>query len=228
MFLWTGALAAAAGFLSDLDMARVDESALGYQEVAEPVLKAIGPTGEHIMTQPAVRTHIRFTEMKPREAMDNNEPIEHTVVHDLESIGYVFGYSILRRLLILPRYPGELAKVFKDIFGAMEVRQIALQRTRRQPLSWIIVVKGADTKDFIRQHLSAPAAEVMTQLRWAIQTAHEAHEKNELLQLYPVMRLPGNTNAFCTHAYFLDVLNKAIEQLKQTPSSMKSFGPASQ
>ncbi|KAH9843517.1 uncharacterized protein C8Q71DRAFT_728758 [Rhodofomes roseus] len=247
MFLWTGPLAAAAGFLSDLDMARVDESVLGHpvhQEVAEPVLKAIGPTGERIMTQPAVRTHIRFTETKPRgmpitgtlqfmalqllEAMDNNQPIEHTVVHDLESIGSVLGYSILRRLLTIPRHPGPLSKVFKDIFGAMEVKRIVLQRTRRQPLSWYVEVKDAVTKHFITDHLSPPVAEVMNCLERAIKAAHEADRNNEKLDMYPRLSRDSSTNAVCTHAYFLGVLNEAIEELEQTPSLMKRVGTASQ
>ncbi|TFY60996.1 hypothetical protein EVJ58_g4777, partial [Rhodofomes roseus] len=203
LFLWVGS-AEAAGFLSDLDMARVDESALGYQGT------------------------LQFMARQLLEAMDKNKPIEHTVAHDLESIGYVFGYSILRRLLTIPRCPGELAKVFKQIFGAMLVGAVAMQRRDRQPLSWIVEVGDDVTSNFIQQHLSAPVVNVMKALELAIQAAHEAHRDNRLLRLYPQVRWrSGPINAVCTHAFLLDVLNEAIEKLKQNPSSMKRFEPAS-
>ncbi|TFY57342.1 hypothetical protein EVJ58_g7073, partial [Rhodofomes roseus] len=96
------------------------------------------------------------------------------------------------------------------------------------PLSWYVEVKDAVTKHFITDHLSPPVAEVMNCLERAIKAAHEADRNNEKLDMYPRLSRDSSTNAVCTHAYFLGVLNEAIEELEQTPSLMKRVGTASQ
>ena len=70
------------------------------------------------------------------EAIDSETPLEHTPVHDLESIIYVLGYTVLRRLVGSAGCPRTLEDFFKDCFGKETVKDIAAQRTSCEPLSW--------------------------------------------------------------------------------------------
>ena len=70
------------------------------------------------------------------EAIDSETPLEHTPVHDLESIIYVLGYTVLRRLVGSAGCPRTLEDFFKDCFGKETVRDIAAQRETCKPLSW--------------------------------------------------------------------------------------------
>ncbi|KAH9916782.1 uncharacterized protein B0H18DRAFT_1214928 [Fomitopsis serialis] len=152
LLLWTGPSAKAFGFLSDFDRAYVNNNARGHldrENSAKLRQKAVGAGSDAIATLPAVHAHMRPTETKPRgvaitgtlhfmalELLKTRSLLKHTVAHDLESIGYVLGYSVLRRLLTVPGCPKSLRTQYREVFGAMSIKDIILQRKDRQPLSW--------------------------------------------------------------------------------------------
>ena len=107
------------------------------------------------------------------EAIDSEKPHEHTPVHDLESIIYVLGYTVLRRLVGSAGCPRTLEDFFKDCFGKESVKDIAAQRMSCKPLSWWYQYDDPH----IRRHMSGIMGKLFRDLVKAVKAVHEEDEE---------------------------------------------------
>ncbi|KAH9935475.1 uncharacterized protein B0H18DRAFT_951014 [Fomitopsis serialis] len=117
MLLWPGG--AAAGFLYDFDMADVVRSLIDHlttQEAVGPVKRVVDSRfGKAVMTEGSVRSRVDYTTSRQQgvpvtgtlqfmalgllRAVHAGTQVPHVSAHDLESIAYVLGYTVLRRLV---------------------------------------------------------------------------------------------------------------------------------
>ena len=79
---------------------------------------------------------LQFMALALLSAVSRKKPLEHTPGHDLESIVYVLGYTVLRRVVSSTGCPKSLEELFKSCFGKGIVQDIASERNNYQPLSW--------------------------------------------------------------------------------------------
>jgi len=66
---------------------------------------------------------------------------EHQPKHDLESLIYVLGYSIMRHVLTAAHHAPALCAQYEEIFGCMTPSEIGLRRCDQEPLSWLYVAR---------------------------------------------------------------------------------------
>ena len=79
---------------------------------------------------------LQFMALALLEAIQRKQALEHTPGHDLESIIYVLGYTVLRRVVSSAGCPETLNDFFKECFGQETVGNIATQRETCKPLTW--------------------------------------------------------------------------------------------
>ncbi|KAH9933881.1 uncharacterized protein B0H18DRAFT_951835 [Fomitopsis serialis] len=167
------------GFLTDFDMATVDDSRLEH-------LRTIDPHGKPVIADSSVRSKIDCTSSRSCETPvagtlqfmafklhGLDAGMGHTPAHDLESAAYVLGYSVLRRLVNTPGCPNSLEQVFEKCFGGTTLQGIISQRATVLPLNWHYEFGSEidqERTSFIREHLSLPLAKVLFELDVTLQT----------------------------------------------------------
>ena len=119
-------------------------------------------------------------------AVSGKKPLEHTPGHDLESIVYVLGYTVLRRVVSSAGCPKTLEEVFKKCFGQETVSDIASQRMGCQPLTWLFAHEGDAMH--IRKHMSGIMGELFLGLKKAIEAVHQQNAEAALAKLWLVVR----------------------------------------
>ncbi|KAI0726266.1 hypothetical protein C8Q72DRAFT_784068 [Fomitopsis betulina] len=139
------------GFITDFDIAHVDDklmTSLKNRVGKDPVRKGTDrSSGKPIMTPSSVHTVIDYTSPRPHgetitgtiqfmalpllAALMSGASVEHTASHDLESIAYLLGYTVLRRLVMTPDCPISLDQVLAKCFGQPTVGGILDNRKTR-------------------------------------------------------------------------------------------------
>ncbi|KAH9935469.1 uncharacterized protein B0H18DRAFT_1101224 [Fomitopsis serialis] len=251
MLLWPGG--AAAGFLYDFDMADVVRSLADHlitQEAVDPVRRSGNSrSGNLVMTQGSVRSRVDYTTSRQQgvpvtgtlqfmalellQAVHAGIPMPHHSAHDLESIAYVLGYTVLRRLVTTPGCPESLDKVFDTHFGGMTVEAIIYERANGpQPLSWAYRHKDDQIKQFALEHMSYALNTLFRSLRRKLArfyTAQEDSQEDQYVSMslseYNVHEDDQHDEERITHAFFLKLLKEAIDTLHQYPSMVKKFDP---
>lgn len=106
--------------------------------------------------------------------------LAHTPSHDLESIIYVLGYTVLRRLVSTAGCPGSLEKVFKRCFGQETVDDIISMRESQQPLSWYFK-RGDDQAKIghIHNHMSDIMCKLFEKLQVRLRGVSEERDERE-------------------------------------------------
>ena len=120
---------------------------------------------------------LQFMALALLEAIQRKEAVEHTPGHDLESIVYLLGYSVLRRLVGSAGCPESLEKFFKNCFGQENVGDIADKRRDRQPLSWWYRDKGE--RQYISQQTSGIMRALFSDLETAVEAVHREAAANQ-------------------------------------------------
>ena len=130
------------------------------------------------------------------KAVVGGTPLEHSPGHDLESIIYVLGYTVLRRLVGSAGCPDTLEKFFKDCFGKETVQDIAAQRLSCQPLSWWYI----NDDPHVRKHTSSIMGELFQGLEDAVLAVHQGTAK-KIYQAVQAERQHalGEVRSFLTH-----------------------------
>lgn len=135
------------------------------------------------------------------QAIQRKRSLTHTPSHDLESIVYVLGYTVLRRLVGTVGCPKDLENHFKECFGKETVRDIAAERTVCQPLSWWYTLES--DRPFIMKHTSGVMGGLFRGLQNAVKAVHEETDEklNQAAQTeYPEMLLVlEEVRSFLTH-----------------------------
>ena len=114
---------------------------------------------------------LQFMALALLEAIQRKEAVEHTPGHDLESIVYLLGYSVLQRLVGSAGCPESLEKFFKNCFGKETVREIASQRNKHEPLSWWY--RDKREQPHIDKHMSGIMCRLFSDLETAVEAVHQ-------------------------------------------------------
>ena len=123
-------------------------------------------------------------------ALMSGASVEHTASHDLESIAYLLGYTVLRRLVMTPDCPISLDQVLAKCFGQPTVGGILDNRESQGPLRWI----NADEADYDRRlFVKTWTSSIMRGLFDELQDTLLAHRKREKARRRNSVR----TSAFC-------------------------------
>ncbi|EPS93207.1 NAD-binding protein [Fomitopsis schrenkii] len=242
LLLWRGG--PVKGFITDFAVAHVDDSLIGHltmQKAVHPIQKGIDrSSGKPIMTPGSVSTKIDYTSSRAHGlpitgtlqfmaiplldaiAAGRKTRLAHTPSHDLESIIYVLGYTVLRRLVSTAGCPGSLEKVFKRCFGQETVDDIISMRESQQPLSWYF--KRGDDQAKIG-HIHNHMSDIMCKLFEKLQVRLRGVKKR--FQAEGADAVPARVPQFAalTHDMLLKPLRWAIDAFKAKPSLMVRFDP---
>ncbi|KZT68909.1 hypothetical protein DAEQUDRAFT_757301 [Daedalea quercina L-15889] len=240
------------GFLTDYDMAHVDRALrdhLVVQEAISTTNRNLDPSGRHAMKDDIIRSSgdrassrpggvaitgtLQFMALELLQGIKDKEVIQHTQVHDLESIAYVLGYTVLRRLINTPLCPETLNQGFCQYFGGMSVQDIINQRIDRQPLSWISPNKVTTSDSavinerfaFISKHVSRPLGEVLFGLEEKFEAIRRASRREGFTSVFSGGNMKSGNEEPMSHDFFLGSLKQAIDDLNQQPSLVKRFNP---
>ncbi|KAH9935473.1 uncharacterized protein B0H18DRAFT_413416 [Fomitopsis serialis] len=245
MLLWPGG--AAAGFLYDFDMAHVDRLLIDHltiHEAVDPVKRGVDSSGKAVMTEGSVRSRVDYTTSRQQgvpvtgtlqfmalellRAVQAGTRVPRRSSYDLESIAYVLGYTVLRRLVSIPGCPESLDKAFVDHFGGVTITDIIQQRIAGpQPLAWMYH-GDEERKVFVRKHLSKPLSMVITALQEKLKKAHEAKDSNEKADHYAQYDDEDTAQLDeepVTHMFFLNSVKQAIDILQRNPAMVRRFDP---
>ena len=120
-------------------------------------------------------------------ALMSGASVEHTASHDLESIAYLLGYTVLRRLVMTPGCPIILDQTLAKCFGQPTVDGILDNRESRGPLRWINADEADyDRRLFVKTWTSSIMRSLFKQLRRTLQ-AHRWQAEDASVR----------TSAFC-------------------------------
>ncbi|KAI0711881.1 hypothetical protein C8Q72DRAFT_984008, partial [Fomitopsis betulina] len=174
------------GFIINFEIARVDDKLmpnLKNRVGKDPVRKGTNhSSGKPIMTPSSVHTGIDYSSPRPitetiqfralplLAALMSGASVEHTASHDLESIAYLLGYTVLRRLVMTPGCPIILDQVLEDCFGQPTVGGILQNRQYQGPLEWIYASEADyDRRGFVKKWTSSIMRGLFQQLRRTLQ-----------------------------------------------------------
>ncbi|KAF7423049.1 hypothetical protein PC9H_011213 [Pleurotus ostreatus] len=203
------------GFLMDLEFARINE--------VVHVTKA--PGGPQRTTWSVPRRGIQMTgtvQFMAREILNSivkNNPVEHTVSHDLESFAWVFAYVVLRRLL---RDSGDETKstftkddrfaiktTYDQSFGALKLDTVL---TQRRSLGVFDLRENG-----IEGLVPAAITYFMKVLGMLVAANHAAAQPPDprfsvfMATLPPIVSLPSQTKM--THLHFIQLIDATIQTL---------------
>ena len=118
-------------------------------------------------------------------ANSGKSSLSHSPAHDLESIVYVLGYTVLRRIVSTAGCPDTLEQAFKNCFGEPTVEGIMEKRTDRQPLTWHYDFDGGEPREIhIEQHMFDVMCDLFDELEKQV-----AAYKQQMADMYKT--IPG-------------------------------------
>ncbi|KAH9835120.1 uncharacterized protein C8Q71DRAFT_764152 [Rhodofomes roseus] len=248
MFLWSDEAALppytedrpASGILASSDMAAVDDSLLAVSSVRRITPSNEGMADDKIPDKSKIETRqftprsvpeidtLQFMALELLQAVHAGRDIPHTAAHDLESIAYVLGYTVLQHLVNTPGCHIALAEAFQEHFGYMTVKGIIYQHSGIRPLKWNYLQDcGSPAEAFIADHVSLAAiSDLLDDLRLKVSKIHAAYEQRKLAETRGNMYNLQSTrqlsqDEFFDHAMLLELLGSTISYLEQHPEEIK-------